>query len=414
MANRYDLTQRWQLRLLPWIWGSHRDWEPTAAQTEDFNAFRQVGDPTADALVASIKGAQGSVVRRQFEVALVEGVDAVESPTAELLAFFHEAEMAPFWLDDKKLRRGAELIQGIGPLTGPMLMVGLAVTYTTKDGNAVLLRSGDTRDKAGKRATETLAWVNEVTTPGGLERGASGYRSSLRVRLTHAFMRSGMMKRADWDNPHLAVNQQVFSNVIIAFAVIPAIAALLSGTVFSRRDREAVFHLWRYIAYLVGVDHRLVASGEDDMMRLMMLFLREVIEPDDDATLLGTALIDAYPQIYGCEGDSGGDAATRWLLSNVHAALARGMYGPHISDKLGFPRVSPAAYPLLAAGVVINVAMSVADRVPPVRRVRGRAMARMSQRLLAQMVENVDASLNETFERKQEAFGGSAPVAARR
>lgn len=411
MSVDFDFTQTWQMRALNLLWGSHRDWEPSAAQTAAFNEFTQIGDPTADALVAAIKGQRGKEIRRQFEVALEHGIDAVTDAPDELVAFFREAETIPYWLDQRKLQRGAEVLQSLGPLAAPMLMMGLAVTYTTVDGNDVLLRSGDTRDKAGRRATETLAWVSEVTTPGNLERGAPGYQSNLRVRLTHAFMRSGMMKRGDWDNPHLAVNQQVFSNVIIAFAVLPTISALFTGKYFSRKDRDAVFHLWRHIAHLIGVDHRLMAASEDDMMRLLMLFLREVIAPDANATMLSTALIDSYPEIYGVTGDSRRDALGRWLVINSHSAMTRMTLGNELSDILGYPKVSPAAVPLLLATVAGHAALCAPDVIPPVRRARARVMGRTTAPLIEWMMANVQGSVAATFESKQAKFGSDPEVA---
>lgn len=405
MDGQFDFTRTWQFRALRLLWGSGGDWEPSVAQSATFNDFTQVGDPTADALVASIKGAHGQEVRRQFEVALADGIDEVADPSDELVAFFRESEAMPFWVDQRKLHRGAELLQGLGPLAAPMLMVGLSITYTTVDGNDVLLRSGDTRDKAGRRATETLAWVAEVTAPGNLDRGAPGYQSSLRVRLTHAFMRSGMGKRSDWDNPHLAVNQQVYSNVIIAFAVFPMIAALVSGKYFTRADRDAVFHLWRYVAHLIGVDHRLMAASEDDMMRLLTLFLREVIQPDANATMLGAALIDSYPEIYGFTGERRRDAMGRWLVINVHSALSRATLGGELSDHLGYPPVNRSAVPLLAAAVGAHGAFCALDFIPPVRSLRSRAMGRVTRPMLQQLLTNVQGSVAATFENKQARFG---------
>jgi hypothetical protein len=407
MSQRFDMSRAPQMRALPRLWGNAGSYEPSVAQTEAFNAFAHVGDPTADALVAAIKGERGQEIRRQFEVALEHGIDAVVGAPDELVAFFCEAEAIPYWLDQKKLDRACEVFASIGPLAGPMLMVGLAFTYATKDGNDVLLRSGDARDKAGKRAVETLAWVKQVTDHGGLAMGADGYRSSLRVRLTHAFMRSGMSKRDDWDNPHLAVNQRVFSNTIVAFAVYPTVANMLAGRYFTRKERAAVFHLWRYVAHLVGVNPLLMAADEDDMLRLFVLALREQIHPDDDALLLGSALVAAYPEIYGITGQRRQDVAARWAIDNVHGALARLTLGPTLSDSLGFPRVSPLAVPLLAAAAAGSAAFSSVDLVPPLRRARSAFMGRLETSLLDAMMMNVRGDVNATFRAKQEAFGAT-------
>jgi len=410
-TSAVDYSRTFPLGLIPRLYGHARDCEPSAEQTAAFERFAFVGDPLADDLVAAMKAPGGSRLRRQFEVALADGIAAVPDAPEELRAFFAFSEQVPFWVDQAKLERAAELIAGLGPIAGPMLMVGLSVTYTTPDGNAVLLRSGDTRDKAGKRATETLAWVADVTERGGLARGAAGYQGSLRVRLVHAFMRSGMMKRGDWDNPHLAVNQQVYSNVIVAFAVYPTLAALAVGEVYSRRDREAIFHLWRYVAHLVGVHPDLIPADQHDMMRLLTLFLRMVIQPDESATTLGTALVDAYPGIYGLDGDGRADAIARWLVLHVHTGLARVTLGRALSDLLGYPKVSPAAVPLLVSGAAAYGLTTLLDVLPPVRRARCRAMGTLQRRLLDRMMASTGAAMVATMESKHESAPAQGVVA---
>lgn len=401
-ATFVDYSKTLPLRLVPLLYGWGRNAEPSPEQADAFAKYAFVGDPVADALVAKIKGPGGTQIRRQFEEALDHGIEQVADACPELRSFFEASEEVPFWLDEAKLRHAAELFAGIGPAAAPMLMVGLAVTYTTRDGNDVLLRAGDTRDKAGKRATETLDWVRDVTAPGGLRRGAPGYRASLRVRLTHAFMRSGFGGRADWDNSHTAVNMQVYSNVIVAFAAYPTLAAMFCGKWFSKRDRAAIFHLWRYVAHLVGVHPHLIPTDEDDAVRLMWIFLKLVIQPDESATLLGTALIDSYPEIYGFTGDSRRDRLGRWAVLNAHTALAHVTLGPELSKLLGFPRLDPRAVPLLASCVAPAYLSTSLDWIPPVRRARSRLMGGMQNRLLARMKTNTNASVTGTLEATQQ------------
>ncbi|MBO0768154.1 MAG: DUF2236 domain-containing protein [Solirubrobacterales bacterium] len=397
MAEMTDYTKVWPFRLLPSLY--RRDFEPTRQQLAAFEKYAFVGDPEADALVAAIKSSEGQNIRAQFERALTEGIDAVPDAHPALRDFFASAEEVPFWVDREKLDRASELFSGLGPAAAPLLMVGLAITFTTPDGNAVLLRSGDTRDRAGRRATETLSWVQEVTAPGALAIGAQGYQSSVRVRLTHAFMRAGFMKRGDWDNPHLAVNQQVFSNVIIAFAAYPTVAGFVCGQPFNRRDREAIFHLWRYVGYLVGVNQNLLLTDEHDAMRLFWLFFRTVIKPDQSATELGSALIAAYPEIYGITSDSSRDRLARWLVLQSHTALARVSIGTDLSDWLGFPKLNPAIVPVVGAYSGLYGLTTLLDAVPPARRARRKAMRKVQNRLLDAMRENTSASVLATLTR---------------
>lgn len=405
-----DYTSVYPFKLIPRVY--RRDVEPSAAQRSSFARYAQVGDPLADALVAAIKGTAGVELRKQFEQALTDGIDAVPDAPEVLRAFFSSAEEVPFWVDQAKLDRASEALRGLGFAVGPIFMIGYAVTFTTPDGNAVLLRSGDARDKAGKRAAETLGWVNEISQPGALEIGAAGYQSSVRVRLTHAFMRSGFSKRGDWDLPNLAVNQQVFSNVIIAFAVFPAIGALLAGKRFNRRDREAIYHFWRYVGYLTGVDQNLLLTSEHDAIRLAWLFFRDVIKPDADATLLGTALIDAYPQIYGVDGDTRRDAVGRWFVLQTHTALSRLMLGRDLSDWLGFPRLNPAILPFLGLYSAGAYATTLPDVIPAWRRLRSEVMGKLGSDVLAKMKANTNASMLSTLNRPIDTTAAPAPKAS--
>jgi len=388
-APEPELARATSLRLLPKFLSE--DLRPTNAQVEGFVKYGSVGDPPADALVAAMKGPGSKDLRGQFDRALATGIESVEDAPQVLRDFFAAVDEVPYWVDPDKLLRGAEVTNRLGPLLAPSLLVGLALTYTTPDGNAVLLRAGDTKSKAGTRAVETLSWLAEVTTPGNLGRGKQGYQSTVRVRLTHAFLRSGMPQRADWDPERFAVHQQVFSSVIVAFTVVPVVVGLMAGNRYSRRDREAVVHLWRYIAFMVGVHPNLIPATESDTARLLWMFLDSVIAPDDDSLLLNTALIEAYPQIYGATGSSLTHRFARWLLPQLHSAMSRAALGDEVSDQLGFPRLNPLVFPVFATTIALNTAWSALDFVGPVRRGRTEVLRRGRDAVIDRMVQRTHA-----------------------
>ncbi|RUP31244.1 MAG: DUF2236 domain-containing protein [Mycolicibacterium sp.] len=387
-----ELANSALLRLLPKFLAE--DLRPTRAQVEGFAKYGVTGDPLADAVVAAMKGPGGKELRGQFEQALAHGIDTVSDAPPVLREFFAAVEEVPYWVDPEKLQRGAEVTSRMGPLLAPSLLVGLALTYTTPDGNAVLLRAGDTRDKAGTRAVETLSWLSAVTTPGALRRGELGFQSSVRVRLTHAFLRSGMPKRADWDEGRFAVHQQVFSSVIIAFTLVPLVVAGMAGNRLRRKDREAVVHLWRYIAYIVGVHPNLIPATESDTSRLLWMFLDEVIAPDAGSTELGTALIAAYPEIYGVTGNKPSHRIARWLLPQSHSVVARAALGNEVSDVLGFPKINPAIVPLVGLTMAVTTVWSALDVIPPVRRARTRVMYRSRVKIIDRMCRRTHADLS--------------------
>lgn len=52
----------------------------------------------------------------------------------------------------------------------------------------------------------------------------------------------------------------------------------------SRRDKDAVYHFWRYVGFLLGVDVELLPTDEADTRRLLWLQADYEFRPDDDST----------------------------------------------------------------------------------------------------------------------------------
>jgi ER-bound oxygenase mpaB/B'/Rubber oxygenase, catalytic domain/Nitrile hydratase, alpha chain len=99
---------------------------------------------------------------------------------------------------------------------------------------------------------------------GRLGRFEAGFKGALRVRLMHAMVRSGMNRRpdwnyADWDQP---VNQSTLAGTLLLFSLGNVLGSQALGLRFNRREKDAVFHLWRYIGYLLGVDVEVLPTSE--------------------------------------------------------------------------------------------------------------------------------------------------------
>lgn len=67
------------------------------------------------------------------------------------------------------------------------------------------------------------------------------------------------------------------------------------GMRFSRRERDAVFHLWRYVGLVMGIDPELIPVTEDDTWRLFWLEADSEFHPDDDSYRLAQALHTGPP-----------------------------------------------------------------------------------------------------------------------
>ncbi|MFI9448981.1 oxygenase MpaB family protein [Amycolatopsis sp. NPDC052450] len=330
-------------------------------QVARLRGFAQREDPAADVLVPLLrKGAQG-----QFELALRQGIESVESPPEELEAFFCDVEATPYWVDQDRLERGARAITragllGLFPLGDVSLMGGYLASRATKS----LVGTGEIEYKAAQRLVETATWWIHVTTPGALVPGGRGYEAALRVRIVHAHVRAAMNRRKDWDYAawDRPVNQVQTAGTLLLFSLVYVFGTQLLGLRYSARERADILHLWRYVGWLMGVDEELLPAGEDDAWRLLWLLATTEFIPDDDSKRLAAALMKSHAAI----GE--GRGAVGKVLSHVsvaaHGSISRLLLGKTNADFLELPD-DPIAQAAVVAVAGVNFAAETVRRVVP-------------------------------------------------
>lgn len=344
------------------------DVRATPAQLEEFRRFATIGDPVADALVAEMRSLPPGEGRRLFNQALEHGIDTIDDPPPALRAYFQAIESVPVWVDPAKLALGARTMTrtGILGVYGPLPDIALMGGYLSSKPDKVLVRAGDLYRKAPGRLIETATWWVQISTPGGLDRFADGYKSTARVRLTHAHIRAAMHAQDDWnyeewDHP---VNQIHTVGTLILFSVVFTAGLQILGFQFSRREREAIFHFWRYMGHLLGVHPELLPATEGDAWRITWLEALTEFLPDEDSEKLAGAMLAAVPTAHGLRGETRRDRALGWLLSQLHGTYSRLALGPRNADRLGLPD-RPVFLPVIGAISAANFALETVRRVVP-------------------------------------------------
>ncbi|MEP4523589.1 MAG: oxygenase MpaB family protein [Alloalcanivorax venustensis] len=335
-------------RLFKWLLGS--DPHPTPGQMASIRQAMLAGDPLADAVVAMYHRLPAGEGRKRVDQALEHGIDSVEDAPAELTALFHQVDHEPIWLDREQLRLACEVSHRVG-LAGELVLRNLSLMggYLAAAAAKPLAFTGELDRMANRRLVETGKFWIDVTTPGGLERDRDGFKSAVRVRLMHAQVRAMLLKSDKWDpawgHP---LNQWDSMATILEFSVIFLSGLRSLGSLFSKREREAVVHLWRYVGYLMGVDERLLPACEADAMRALYQVIATIGESDEDSRRLGEALARASLQ----------DSGDGWLAKRLgrleytlRAGYTRYVLGDDAGDKLGLPRTAtkyvwPAQIPL--------------------------------------------------------------------
>ena len=355
------------------------DLRPTPEQRDAYHRFTQMGDPLADDLVEAFRRLPAGVGRAQFDVAVKQGIGAVEDPMPELVAFFDQVDARPYWVDQKKLDHAARVLARNGVVAGftSLSMLSLMFGYVASRADKTLVATGDLAAMAPRRVAETLNWVVEVTGKGGLERFAPGFVSTTHVRLMHAMVRAGMTRRPDWDfeDWDLPVNQSTMAGTLILFSLGNVVGSQALGVKFSSHDKAAVYHLWRYIGFLMGIDAELLPADETDAWRLLWLQADYEFRPDEDTTRLAQALRAAVGPLL--IGDSGNPAARigRVVTTELLCAYSRLIVGSSNAEALDLPDNKAAQMVvagLAATNFVIRYPLRLVPGLDRVREVIGR------------------------------------------
>lgn len=332
-----------------------RDPRPTGAQVDAHQRFTRLGDPVADALVAWMKAEGNGGGRRLFELALENGIASVPDAPQELLDFFESIDRVPVWLDPAQIDIAQRATSRIPPWSlAPGIAIGLTMSYLAINANQVLIRSGDLHQHAGRRAVETLAWWIECTSPDGLSRTAPGFKSTARVRLTHAYIRAGMKQHPEWDSGAWGdpVNQSQMTMTLLPFVILNALVLPIQGSYFNARERKAVFHLYRYVGYLMGVDSELLPADFNDLTRLAWMAALTEVDLGHEGVQLADALREAMPIVAGLPQVGPLTESLNELFMSYCSSMTRLILGTKYADGLGLPRVHPV---VLATGPIIGL-----------------------------------------------------------
>ena len=323
-----------------------------------------------DDLLAWMRSAGLSPSRALFERALKEGIEQVPDAPQALQDFFARVEATPTWVDWDQIRRGQRALRaggadGIYVARDVVLLGG----YQFAGFNKTLLRTGALEKGSNKRFAETLQWSMDVITEDGLQPHGVGYRSTLHVRLIHAFVRHHVAAMPDWNSEEwgLPVNQTDMAATLFGTLIAPTLGGLGMGIFPARGDLDAIAHVTRYVGWLIGVEERWLPHNFRDGVRGLCNSLTALSEPDETSPLLAKPMIDD-PMTWNY-------TTLPWLRRRVaraqHLSVSSAFLGPSAMKALGLPAYTPPWYPLLR--MPLNATRSVAKMVLPHGRDRATA-----------------------------------------
>ncbi|THV14839.1 DUF2236 domain-containing protein [Nocardioides caeni] len=257
-------------------------------------------DPLGDAVVAD---PAGRVAAKAVRTLMTEGLGAVSDPLPSVRALLDQLTAEPAWLDRDRLDRASDVLVRYSAQWG--LVLGAASLLRGAENWIAakpLLLTGRYGHQPAVRSIEVGEWLSRVVRPGGMAIDAPGFQHTVRVRMIHAHVRSFIGRTVDeWDTPAwgVPIPQPYMAFTLAEFGHI-SLAAMEHLGVRLRDDELAdIYHLWRYVGHVIGVDDALNPVDEADHVRIEELYSLTGPGPDDYSRDFVKALTEDYlaPQL---------------------------------------------------------------------------------------------------------------------
>jgi hypothetical protein len=233
---------------------------------------------------------------REIEQYIRKGVSETDDVPESVKKLFLQTQKIPDWLDYDLIKNGAELcmrsnLDSLISLRDYCLIGGYDYAYLNKP----LIATEALKKGAVKRLSETLDfWVN-VTRYDALEIHKKGYEFAIKTRLIHSYARLSLKKHYkswDTDNWGEPINSWDMMATYIGFSLVFMHSLHKLGNTFSEQEEKGLFHLWKYVGYLLGIPENLLP--DDKKQATQYFYLWTSIQPpaDKDSVLLAHSLLN--------------------------------------------------------------------------------------------------------------------------
>lgn len=262
-------------------------------------------DPVAEAFVADVYDALGAKAGRAvLDRAIAHGVDAVPDAPESMRRLFAEFEAPPQWLDPALVERGARVFRRWGTAVFKFATASTLEMYTESSiAKPLALSGGYTGNRAHHRQLETVRFWIDVSDPGGLDPGAPGRATAMRVRIMHVFIRRRLMEHPEWDLDAWGAPISVADATLTLMggSVVPGLSLWSAGHQTTIGEIEALLHFWRYVGHLLGVQPEWYPRDFRQSVQLMFAaFVKRAYAAGKD----GDELIESYLPAFAPKGGS--------------------------------------------------------------------------------------------------------------
>ena len=298
------------------------------------------GDPLADRAVEELasSGSDHGVIRSALDRHEDPSVDVPQS-LRDLVA---SASVVPHWFDP-----GFAHVAARAFFRNPEIILAALATGAIVEGFSTLIsRSffirGRILENGVRRLNRNNLQLLEQFLPDGLLPGNDGWKLNLRIRLVHAQTRHLINSSDEWDATMLGMPVSA-AHVLLGAAsfsgrLMQHVDRLGGG--FSREEREAYVHVWRYSGWLLGIPDAIMFDDEASAVRAFKIGSLFEPPPDDYGIIMANCLLNSVPLVLGVD-----DPTVRKSEAIKYYEISRALIGNELADQFKFP--PPRKIPLL-------------------------------------------------------------------
>jgi hypothetical protein len=124
---------------------------------------------------------------------------------------------------------------------------------------------------------------------------AIGFNAAVKVRIIHAMARHYTRKSPEWSDAQwgIPVNDGDMVATYLGFSLVFLEGLQMQGFRPSEKEVNGIFHLWKYIGHVLGIDHRLLPNNEEQAIRTLYIWTMTLPPADADTLALAHALVNA-------------------------------------------------------------------------------------------------------------------------
>lgn len=201
--------------------------------------------------------------------------------------------------------------------------------------NKPLIYTGALKKGAAKRLGDTtLFWVG-ITRQGAFKPGGEGLYHVISTRLIHSFSRINILQRTNWDSNQwgMPLNTWDMLATHLGFSLVFLTGLRRMGFNPSEAEVDGLFHMWKYIGYLLGIPINLLPDNEHQAIEALYHWTMTQSGADEDSIALAKALTaetieSGFPKW----------ALMRQIMQQVHLFYNRYFLGDYSCRLLQIPK----------------------------------------------------------------------------